>query len=41
VGFVLDQTAAVHLTAVVVAVLHGESYDSSMLGWRPGSEGQE
>jgi DNA-binding NarL/FixJ family response regulator len=35
-GFVLKRTAAVDLPAAVDAVLRGETYVSSVLGWRPG-----
>jgi len=41
VGFVLERTAAVDLTAAVVAVLGGEIYLSTTPGRWPGSEGQE
>jgi len=41
VGFVLERTAAVDLTAAVVAVLGGEVYLSTTPGRWPGSEGQE
>jgi len=40
VGFVLERTAAVDLTAAVVAVLGGEIYLSTTPGRWPGSEGQ-
>jgi DNA-binding NarL/FixJ family response regulator len=38
-GFVLKRTVAVDLTAAVDAVLRGETYVSSAVGRRPGSEG--
>ena len=41
VGFVLERTAAVDLTAAVVAVLGGEISFSTTPGRWPGSEGQE
>jgi DNA-binding NarL/FixJ family response regulator len=34
-GFVLKRTIAVDLTPAVDAVLHGETYVSPALGWRP------
>jgi DNA-binding NarL/FixJ family response regulator len=36
-GFVLKRTAAVDLTSAVDAVLKGETYVSSVLGWQPGA----
>jgi hypothetical protein len=41
VGFVLERTAAVDITAPVVAVLGGEICLSTTPGRWPGSEGQE